>query len=132
MILVSGMRCRTSCLGSCLRSLTTRALCPCSFALLNSSDCQEGLPYPCLSHCYISRMLPSYSVKEVAIVGAEGIRGQVEPALTNWCHGFNSWLVLVQLRVQEQQKRLLGFDPLLSVTLCSQHGHQIGVKWAVF
>ena len=46
-----------------------------------------------------------------------------EPALTKFCHGFDSWLVVVQLRVQEQQKRLLGFDPLLSVTLCFPHGH---------
>ena len=48
-----------------------------------------------------------------AVAPADGKRNDKgSPALTKWY--FNSWLVLGPLKVEEGQKRLLGFDPLSS------------------
>ena len=48
-----------------------------------------------------------------------------DQVLTKVFFGYGSRLVLGPLEADEQQKRFLGFDPLLSdsVTLCFQQGH---------
>ena len=49
------------------------------------------------------------------------------PALIKWFYGFDSRLTLGPLTSEERQKKLQGFDPLLSdsVTLSFQHLKEI-------
>ena len=61
--------------------------------------------------------------RAVPVAPADGKRNDKgSPALTKWY--FNFWLVLGPLKVEEGQKRLLGFDPLSSDSV-TMYSHQV-------